>query len=85
MPWDGDLAASLRHVVDGAADVRISDERLRYRLMDLLAALAERGHLFRAERQGTSGRLRTLIGEATTRRSMCASMFCWSTSACTTP
>lgn len=64
MPWDGDLAASLRHVVDGAANVRISDERLRYRLMDLLAALAERGHLFRAERQGTSGRLRTLIGEA---------------------
>ena len=65
MPLDEDLAATLRHVVDSAGGLHLSDERLGYRLMDLLAALAERGHLFKAgAQQGTSGRLRTLIGEA---------------------
>lgn len=68
MPLDEDLAAALRHVVDSAGGLHLSDERLGYRLMDLLAALAERGHLFRAgTQQGTSGRLRTLIGEAPER------------------
>lgn len=68
MPLDEDLAATLRHVLDSAGGLHLSDERLRYRLMDLLAALAERGHLFRAgAQQGTSGRLRTLIGEAPDR------------------
>ncbi|MBB6561661.1 AraC-like DNA-binding protein [Acidovorax soli] len=68
MPLDEDLAATLRHVVDSAGGLHLSDERLGYRLMDLLAALAERGHLFKAgAQQGTSGRLRTLIGEAPER------------------
>lgn len=68
MPLDEDLEATLRHVLDSAGGPHVSDERLAYRLMDLLAALAERGHLFRAAaQQGTSGRLRTLIGEAPER------------------
>lgn len=68
MPLDEDLAATLWHVVDSAGGLHLSAERLRYRLMDLLAALAERGHLFKAgAQQGTSGRLRTLIGEAPER------------------
>lgn len=68
MPLDEDLAATLRHVLGSAGALQVSDERLRYRLMDLLATLAERGHLFRAgAQQGTSGRLRTLIGEAPER------------------
>ncbi len=68
MPLDDDLASSLRHVHDSIELRRVSDERLQYRLMDLLAALAERGHVFRpAVQHGISGRLRTLIGEAPDR------------------
>lgn len=66
---DKDLAASLRHVVESVADTSISDERLRYRLLDLLVALAERGHLFGpVDQTSTSARLRAMIGEAPARR-----------------
>lgn len=65
---DDDLAATLRHVLESVDARLVSDERLQYRLMDLLAALAERGHFFRQTAQhGTSRRLRTLIGEAPER------------------
>lgn len=68
MLLDDDLAATLRHVLESVDARYVSDERLRYRLMDLLATLAERGHFFRqAVQHGTSGRLRTLIGEAPER------------------
>ncbi|MBV7417168.1 helix-turn-helix transcriptional regulator [Comamonas sp. CMM03] len=62
---DADLASSLQHLLASAADGQLSDERLRYRAMDLLAALAERGGVFRPpQAPGLSGRLRALIGEA---------------------
>lgn len=62
---DADLASALQQVLTSAADGQISDERLRYRALDFLAALAERGGVFRSPQlQGLSGRLRALIGEA---------------------
>lgn len=62
---DADLASSLQHLLASAADGQLSDERLCYRAMDLLAALAERGGVFRPPQSpGLSGRLRALIGEA---------------------
>lgn len=62
---DADLASSLQHLLASAADGQLSDERLRYRALDLLAALAERGGVFRPpQAPGLSGRLRALIGEA---------------------
>lgn len=65
VPLDADLASSLQHLLASAADGQLSDERLRYRAMDLLAALAERGGVFRPPQSpGLSGRLRALIGEA---------------------
>lgn len=65
IPLDADLGSSLQHVLASAGARPVSDERLRYRAMDFLAALAERGFTFRPPvPQGMSGRLRTLIGEA---------------------
>ncbi len=65
VPLDADLASSLQHLLASAADGQLSDERLRYRALDFLAALAERGGVFRPpQAPGLSGRLRTLIGEA---------------------
>lgn len=65
LPLDADLASSLQQVLTSAADGQISDERLRYRALDFLAALAERGCMFRPPQAlGLSGRLRALIGEA---------------------
>lgn len=62
---DADLASSLQHLLASAADGQLSDERLRYRALDFLAALAERGGVFRPpQAPGLSGRLRALIGEA---------------------
>lgn len=62
---DADLASALQHLLASAADGQLSEERLRYRAMDFLAALAERGGVFRSpQSQGLSGRLRALIGEA---------------------
>lgn len=69
MPLDDDLASTLRQVHDSIDVRRVGDERLQYRLMDLLAALAERGHAFWPSAQNsTAARLRTLIGEAPERR-----------------
>ncbi len=62
---DADLLASLQHVLQGVEQAGLSDARLRYRLMDLLHALAERG--FRLPpplAPTTSGRLRALFGDA---------------------
>ncbi|WP_082902699.1 helix-turn-helix transcriptional regulator [Paraburkholderia ginsengiterrae] len=68
VPLDDDLASTLRQVLDSIDVQRVSDERLRYRLLDLLATLAERGYRFgRLGQHGTSGRLRTLIAEAPER------------------
>ncbi|WP_313572416.1 helix-turn-helix transcriptional regulator [Comamonas terrigena] len=65
VPLDADLASSLQHLLASAAVGQLSDERLRYRAMDFLAALAERGGVFRPpQAPGLSGRLRALIGEA---------------------
>ncbi|WP_159914171.1 helix-turn-helix transcriptional regulator [Pantoea sp. 18069] len=63
---DEELASTLRHTCESVALRRVSDERLAYRLMDLLAALAERGHAFprSVTAPGAAERLRTLIGEA---------------------
>lgn len=62
---DADLASSLQRLLASAADGQLSDERLRYRAMDFLAALAERGGMFRPpQAPSLSGRLRALIGEA---------------------
>lgn len=47
LPLDDDLQDALRQVLASVPSPTLSDERLRYRLMDLLAALAERGHLLR--------------------------------------
>ncbi|RKP46389.1 AraC family transcriptional regulator [Trinickia fusca] len=66
IPLDEDLASTLRLVLDSIDVQRVSDERLQYRLMDLLAALAERGHHFFGQTglHDISVRLRTLIAEA---------------------
>jgi len=68
VPLDDDLASTLRQVLNSIDVQRVSDERLRYRLLDLLATLAERGYRFsRIGRHGTSERLRTVIAEAPER------------------
>ena len=62
---DEDLESTLRRVLESLEVRPVSDERLELRLLDLLLALAERGHRFKDARQsGTAGRLRTLINEA---------------------
>ncbi|TGV10812.1 AraC family transcriptional regulator [Alcaligenaceae bacterium 429] len=62
---DDDLAATFQLVLESVDIKRVSDERLQCRLIDLLFALAERGHVFHGPKQsGTAGRLRTLISEA---------------------
>jgi AraC-like DNA-binding protein len=66
---DSDMTGSLRYVLESIYGSTVSDERLRYRLMDLLAALAERGHPFaKASPLGVVARLRTTVGEAPERR-----------------
>jgi AraC-like DNA-binding protein len=66
---DDDLESTLQHCVHSIESRQISDQRLRYRLMDLLAALSERGHLFVYDtlQSSTSERLRRLISEAPER------------------
>lgn len=62
---DEDLESTFRRVLESVEAKPVSDERLQYRLMDFVLALAERGHAFKdAKQSGTAGRLRTLIGEA---------------------
>lgn len=61
---DEDLAATLAHLLESLAAQPVSDERLRYRAMDLLAALAERGQGFApVAPRGFIGRLRSLISK----------------------
>ena len=66
---DDDLGSTLQHCVLSIEARQISDQRLRLRLMDLLAALSERGHLFVYDplQSSTSERLRSLINEAPER------------------
>lgn len=65
LPLDTDLAAALQAVWQGMGAPGLSDERLQFRLWELLAALAERGHSLRATSpQGTAARLRALIAQA---------------------
>lgn len=69
VPLDKDLEATLRHVGEGADTLSLSDARLQYRLLDLLAALHERGHRFQpAPGQATTLRLRSLLGATPERR-----------------
>lgn len=64
-PLDDDLSATFHRVLNGVDITRVSDERLQCQLLDLLFALAERGHTFTiAKQSGTAERLRTLISEA---------------------
>lgn len=64
---DDDVASTLRYVLE-SIEREVSDDRLQYRLMDMLAALAERGHSFHAApHSGIAVRLRTMIGEAPER------------------
>lgn len=68
MPLDDDLSATLRQVFDSIGTPQLSDERLQYRLLDLLAGFAERGHVFASSGQHlASSRLRQLIGDAPQR------------------
>jgi len=66
---DDDLESTLQHCVQSIEARQISDQRLRYRLMDLLAALSERGHGFAYDtlQSSTSERLRGLISDAPER------------------
>jgi AraC-like DNA-binding protein len=66
---DDDLESTFQQCVHSIEARQISDQRLRYRLMDLLAALSERGHLFVYDtlQSSTSERLRGLISEAPER------------------
>ena len=69
VPLDDDLASTLQHCVQSIEAGQISDQRLRHRLMDLLAALSERSHLFAYDtlQSSTSERLRGLISDAPER------------------
>lgn len=62
---DAELATTLRWVCASVPDTLISDERLRYRLLDLLAALDERGVGYgRPRPAATATRLRRLISDS---------------------
>ncbi|WP_269458939.1 helix-turn-helix transcriptional regulator [Pseudomonas chlororaphis] len=64
-PLDGELKSSLQQLCASVSSAAISDERLRYRLLDLLSALAERGVGYgRHQAPGTAGRVRLLLSEA---------------------
>ncbi|OLF54345.1 AraC family transcriptional regulator [Pseudomonas chlororaphis] len=63
-PLDGELASTLHQLCASLSSSGISDERLRYRLLDLLAALAERGVGYaRHQPRGIAGRARRLLSE----------------------
>ncbi|NCE89692.1 helix-turn-helix transcriptional regulator [Pseudomonas sp. L13] len=65
LPLDGELNSTLRQLCISVSSPDISDERLCYRLLDLLAALAERGVGYAPPRSpGTAGRVRLLLSEA---------------------
>lgn len=69
VPLDEDLARTVEHAVDGVAAPGVSDERLQYRLLELLCALRERGHGFRAAPgNATTRRLRALLAAAPQQR-----------------
>ncbi|MCW2477985.1 helix-turn-helix transcriptional regulator [Candidatus Symbiopectobacterium sp. NZEC135] len=62
MPLDDDVASTLWHLIESVEIRPVSDERLTYRLLELLSALAERGHVFRPPRYNdTVARLQALM------------------------
>lgn len=69
MPLDDDVASTLWHLIESVEIRPVSDERLTYRLLELLSALAERGHVFCPPRHNdTVARLQALMGGAPHRR-----------------
>lgn len=69
VPLDDELESTLRFVYSSIEAPDLSEERLRYRLLDLLAGLAERGYHFqRNQTPGIAGRIRSLIAEAPDHR-----------------
>jgi len=66
--FDNDLESSLRTVIASVRDTSLSDARVRYRLLDLLTALSERGSTFDVPPVGTADRLRGLISERPAHR-----------------
>lgn len=69
LPLDDDLARTFEHAVHSVGVPRVSDERLQYRLLDLLCALHERGHAFQpASTLATTRRLRALLGATPEQR-----------------
>ncbi|QZN97945.1 helix-turn-helix transcriptional regulator [Symbiopectobacterium purcellii] len=65
MPLDDDMASTLWHLIESVEIRPVSDERLTYRLLELLSALAERGHVFCPPRHtDTVARLHALMGRA---------------------
>lgn len=62
MSLDDDVASTLWHLIESVEIRPVSDERLTYRLLELLSALAERGHVFRPPRHNdTVARLQALM------------------------
>jgi AraC-like DNA-binding protein len=63
-----DVQTSFWAVREGLQETRLSDRRLRYRLLDLLSALTERGHGFAPLTSNTtSDQLREVLGETPDR------------------
>lgn len=68
MPLDDDLASTLWYLVESVEIRPVSDERLTYRILELLSALAERGHVFRQPRHNDIVvRLRAIVADAPER------------------
>lgn len=66
---DQDLVATLEHVATSVTDGTTSDDRLQHRLLDLVLALAERGHAFPpAAEASTADRVRQLVADAPAER-----------------
>lgn len=62
---DTDLESTLLLVCNSICTSNLSEERVRYRLLDLLAGLAEHGHYYRRNHSpNTAGRLRALLAAA---------------------
>lgn len=65
MPLDDDVASTLWHLIESVEIRPVSDERLTFRLLELLSALAERGYVFCPPRHNdTVARLQALMARA---------------------
>ncbi|CAM3447178.1 helix-turn-helix transcriptional regulator [Rouxiella silvae] len=64
-PLDTDLKTTLEWVCNSVLSADISEDRLRFRLLDLLAALAERGLAFNQyQAPSTASRVRLMLSES---------------------